>query len=158
MHVKNLPQLIGLLFITQLTGLIGSLFTRPGLQDWYTHLTKPFFTPPDWLFGPVWVTLFTLMAIAIHRVIQNGEKAPAANIAVDLFFVHLILNVLWSYLFFKVHAIFYALLDVITIWIIVAVLIEKFKKIDLLAARLMLPYLVWLTFAVILNFYLWQFN
>ena len=135
-------------------GGIGSQF-MPGA--WYEALAKPTWTPPNWIFGPVWTLLYILMAVAAWLVWRRyGFKK--ARTALVLFLVQLVLNALWSYLFFGIHRIELALLDIALLWLLILAVTIVFWGKERLAGFLMLPYLAWVGFAACLNFALWQLN
>ncbi len=100
MTPQNAMKLIASIALCQFAGIIGSLFTAPAIATWYAALAKPVFSPPNWIFAPVWILLFTLMGISLYLVLQNGLRAKGANIAVLLFAVQLALNALWSVILF----------------------------------------------------------
>ena len=125
--------------------------------DWYRTLRKPDFTPPGWLFGPVWSALYTLMALAAWRTWRYGHGRPRW-MALVWFFVQLSLNAAWSPLFFGLHRPGWALIDIVAMAATIAVTTWKFLHIDRLAAALMLPYLMWVSFATLLNFAIWEMN
>ncbi|MBI1833495.1 MAG: tryptophan-rich sensory protein [Candidatus Andersenbacteria bacterium] len=132
-------------------GLIGSLFTAPEIPTWYVTLMKPSFSPPNWLFAPVWTGLYILMGIAFYRIwSRNGSTA--------LFSIHLIVNVLWSFLFFGLHSPLLGLLDIVILLTMIVTLILQFYKTDRTAAFLLVPYAAWVMFATVLNFAIWRLN
>lgn len=133
-----------------LAGVIGSLATGRSVGTWYTTLVKPSFTPPGWLFGPVWLLLYTFMGIALY-LIWNSKPTPKRHDALVLFTIHLVLNALWSILFFGLGNLVGGLVDIVLMWFTIIYLIKYFKAIDKHAAWLMVPYLFWVTFALILN-------
>lgn len=135
-------------------GLIGGWVTAPALPGWYAGLAKPTFNPPNWIFGPVWTALYILMAIAAWLVWRRGE----ARTALRLFALQLVLNALWSPLFFGLHRIDLALIDIVLMWAAIAATALAFRHPSLLAAVLMLPYLGWVSFASGLNLALWRLN
>ncbi|OGG12741.1 hypothetical protein A2875_01945 [Candidatus Gottesmanbacteria bacterium RIFCSPHIGHO2_01_FULL_46_14] len=130
-------------------GALGSVFTTPAIAGWYQGLVKPAFNPPDWIFGPVWTTLFILMGIALYLVwTSNSQKRVAAQ---KIFYTQLGFNVTWSYLFFGFHNPTLALLDIAALWIAIFLTIRAFVPISKTAAYLLFPYLVWVSFAAVLN-------
>ena len=135
-------------------GLVGSLVTMPNLPGWYAGLAKPTWTPPDWLFGPVWTTLYCLMGVAAWLVWRRvGWSRPLAWFAVQL-----LLNAVWSWLFFGLHSPFAGLIDIVLLWAAIAATVLAFWHVSRLAAILMLPYWAWVSYAVALNFAIWQMN
>jgi translocator protein len=139
------------LLAVMLTAVFGSLFT-PG--SWYTTLAKPSWNPPSYLFGPVWTTLYLLNAIAAWRVLRAGH----AGVAITVWLVHLVPNALWSYLFFGLHRMDWALLDIVLLVFSIITVMTLFYRRDKLAALLMFPYLVWTSFAAFLNWTLLGLN
>jgi tryptophan-rich sensory protein len=137
--------------ICELVGSIGSIFTIPAIGGWYAGLAKPSLNPPNWIFGPVWTTLFALMGIAAFMV-WNKRKNKAAKTALMIFALQLVLNVLWSVLFFGAHRPAGAFLDIILMWFAILWTIFAFWKIDRAAAWLLAPYLLWVSFAAYLNY------
>lgn len=154
MKTKKILLLVAVILICQSAGIIGSLFTAQEIPTWYNSLQKPTFTPPGWLFGPVWITLYTLMGISLY-LIWNSKKAKTTR---NIFLIHLIFNASWSIIFFGLHQIFLALLNIILIWLIIILLIHLFNKINKKAAYLLIPYFLWVTFAGILNLSLFLLN
>lgn len=137
---------------------IGSLLTTPSIPTWYAGLAKPFFNPPNWIFGPVWTILYLLMAVSLYLILSKGIKDKDAKRAMILFFIQIFLNVAWSFLFFFMHNPMFALLDIIVLWMAIFFTILQFEKVNKLAAYLFIPYLLWVSFASILNFSIWQLN
>ena len=151
------PLLIFSILLPHLVGTVGALFTFPSIASWYMLLEKPSFTPPDWLFGPVWSTLYVLMGISLFLVVRHAIKGSSIR-AVQLFFLQLFLNLLWSIVFFGSHSIGGGLVVIITMWFLIVLTILKFAKISQTASLLLLPYLAWVTFATYLNFAIFMLN
>lgn len=143
--------------ICLIAGFIGSFFTTPSITTWYATLNKPIISPPNWLFAPVWTTLYILMGIALFLVWMKNDKKQI-KLAFIFFFTQLTLNSLWSILFFGLKSPFLALLEIIVLWLFILLTIIKFFKIKKLAGWLMIPYLVWVSFASVLNFLIFQLN
>ena len=139
-------------------GVIGSAFTFTGINSWYQYLLKPNFNPPSWLFGPVWTTLYILMGIALYLIWKDGLKKDFVKNSFLLFIVNLVLNSLWSIVFFGLQNPALAFLVIILLWLVILVLIIRFYKINKLASYLLIPYILWVSFASILNFSIWQLN
>ncbi len=144
--------------ICQAAGLVGSIFTLPAISVWYPTLTKPWFNPPAWIFGPVWTLLYFLMGISLYLVWQKGIKKKDIKAAVELFLLQLIFNVGWSIIFFGLHSLPGALIEIIFMWLLIVETSFTFYKIDKLAGKLLLPYLAWVSFASILSYYIWLLN
>jgi len=148
----NYKRLIISLALPQLAGFIGSLFTTPAITGWYAGLVKPSFNPPNWIFAPVWTTLFVLMGISFYLVWNKGLKDKASKTAVVIFSVQLALNTFWSIIFFGLHNPGAAFVEIIFLWIAIIATIIAFAKISKPAAWLLAPYILWVSFAAILNF------
>jgi len=156
----NYKRLIISLAIPQLAGLLGSLANFTSLNTWYQTLEKPFFNPPNWIFGPVWTLLFIMMGIALYLV-WDSEKwfgKKQRKVALQIFALQMILNVLWSYLFFALQNSLLAFVEIIILWAVILWNIVVFYKIKKTAGWLLLPYLLWVSFASLLNFSLFWLN
>lgn len=151
-------KLIITIGLSELAGIIGSIFTTRSISGWYANLNKPFFSPPNYLFGPVWGGLYLLMGIAAALVWQKGLETSTAKIAFGLFWFQLVLNGLWSYLFFGLQNPLAGFIEIIFLWGAIVATIYYFFKISTAAGALMIPYVSWVTFAALLNFYIWQLN
>jgi translocator protein len=156
--MKKYFGLIISILISQSAGIVGSIFTSQAVRLWYPTLNKPFFNPPSWIFGPVWVLLYTLMGISAYLIWQERKNNALAMPALIIFGIHLALNALWSYLFFGLQNPFLAFVEIIILWLFIAILIYLFYKIKAKAAYLLIPYLAWVSFAAVLNYYLWKLN
>ena len=126
--------------------------------NWYNTLSKPFFTPPAWLFGPAWTFLYVLMAVSAFFVWRKRIIKKKVKEALKVFVIQLVLNLAWSPIFFGLHDIFLALLLILVLWCLILLTIREFYKIDKIASYLLWPYLVWVSFATILNFSVWYLN
>ena len=157
MQIK-FSQLIFSIGICLGVGILGSLFTISAIPTWYAALNKPEFSPPNFIFGPVWTILYILMGISFYLIWVKGTQKKAVKNALILFLVHLFFNASWSIVFFGVHLIFLALINIIILWILIIALIIKFSKINKKAAILLSPYLLWVSFATILNYNIWILN
>ncbi|HEV2503667.1 MAG TPA: TspO/MBR family protein [Mesorhizobium sp.] len=138
--------------------LLGQWATYPNIASWYAGLVKPSFNPPNWLFAPVWTTLYILMAYAVWRVLKRHGGAQERRVALASFFLQLALNALWSWLFFGLHSPFAGLLNIVPQLLIILVTIAMFRRIDLLAAWCLVPLAAWVGFAVLLNVEIWRLN
>lgn len=150
--MKKSNKLLISIIICELAGVIGSIFTTPAIKSWYVFLQKPTFAPPNWLFGPVWVTLYILMGISLSLIWNKGLKKKEIKSAFILFIIHLAFNSLWSVIFFGFKSILGGLIAISLLDILVAVIIFKFYKINKMSAYLLIPYLLWALFATFLNF------
>ncbi len=161
MWKSNLIEILKLIIsiaVCQLAGFVGSLFTTPSIPTWYAALRKPSFNPPNSVFGPVWTTLFLLMGISVYLIWRKGVHDRYVRIALLIFIVQLLLNVLWSFLFFGLHNPSSAFVEIIILWLAILATLIAFIKISKPAGILLLPYLLWVSFAVVLNFSLWKLN
>jgi benzodiazapine receptor len=149
--------LSGFLLLCYAVAAIGGYWTASELRDWYLSLKRPRIAPPNWVFGPVWTLLYALMALAAWQI-WLAQPSPVRTKALLLFFVQLGLNLLWTWLFFHEHDIANALADVFLLWIAIAAEAVIFHRISPIAAWLMVPYLAWVSFAVLLNFEYWRLN
>lgn len=145
------------ILIPLLVGFVGSFFTSTSVYDWYPTLKKPPFNPPNWIFGPVWTTLYILIGISLYLVwsLDFGGKKW---LAIGVFSLNLFLNMLWSFFFFGLKSPLFALIEIIILWIIILVNIIIFYGISKYAGFLLIPYLLWVTFATILNFSIYTLN
>lgn len=155
---KKTLKLSFCIILTNLAGLVGSIFTAPGISGWYASLEKPFFTPPNWIFAPVWTTLFILMGIALYLVWEKGLEKKEVKIGVGIFGLQLMLNVIWSFLFFGLGNPFLALLEIFVLWATILATIAAFSRVSRKAAWLLAPYIVWVTLATFLNYGIWALN
>ena len=138
-------------------GFAGSWATLPEIAGWYQEIQKPLWNPPNWIFGPVWTTLYVLMGIAASRI-WNKRKEVNVRLPLTLFGVQLFLNLCWSLIFFRAHMLLGALIEVAVLWAAIFLTAKSFWKIDRAAGYLLLPYLMWVSFAGFLNFVIWRIN
>ena len=158
---KNVPESIKLIVsitICLFAGFLGSFFTTPAIPTWYSTLAKPSFAPPNWLFFPVWTTLFVMMGISLYLVWRRGLEGQQVKNALVIFAVQLILNVLWSAAFFGLRSPLSGLIEISILWVSIAFTIMIFMKISRTAGLLLIPYIIWVSFAAILNFMIWRLN
>lgn len=142
---KNISKFILSIGVCLGAGIIGSFFTVSSIPNWYATLNKPLFSPPNWIFGPVWTILYILMGISLYLIWQKKKKVPL------IFWIQLILNLVWSIIFFGYKNSILALIDIVVLWFAIALTIKAFNKINKLAAKLLVPYFFWVSFATILN-------
>ncbi len=154
----KITKIVVSIIICQLAGAVGSVFTIPAITGWYAALNKPPFSPPNWLFGPAWVTLYTLMGIAVALVWAKGLADKKVRQAMIFFGVQLLLNALWSILFFGLHQTYLAFFEIVIMLGFIALTTLRFYRIEKTAAYLMLPYLAWVGFASLLNFSIYLLN
>ncbi|MEW7290098.1 TspO/MBR family protein [Aquimarina sp. 2304DJ70-9] len=141
-----------------LTGFLSSIATQTSIDTWYVTLNKPSFTPPSWIFAPVWVILYIMMGVAAGIVWSKGFYHKWVKTALYHFGFQLLLNAAWSIFFFGLQNPLIALLDIIALFILLMFTIRWFKVVNTTAAYLLIPYIVWVAFATALNFSIWQLN
>jgi tryptophan-rich sensory protein len=149
--MQDAPGLAGFLALCFSVAWFGARF-RPG--QWYRQLVKPAWTPPDRIFAPVWIVLYMMMAVAGWMV----WRTEGSSIALAVFAAQLLLNGIWSWLFFGLHRPDLALVDIVALWIAIAATVATFSSVSTAAAALLLPYLAWVSFALLLNFSIWRLN
>ena len=138
--------------------LLGQWATYPNLASWYAGLVKPSFIPPNWIFAPVWTTLYLLMAYSVWRILKIAGRRAERRTALALFFLQLALNALWSCLFFGLHNSLAGLLNIALQFLLILATIDRFRRLDLLAALCLVPLAAWVAFAFLLNFEIWRLN
>lgn len=151
-------RLLVSILICNLAGVLGSVVTVTGEGSWYASIQKPAFNPPGFIFGPVWTTLYILMGIALYLVWMEGITKRKVRYALFAFGVQLGLNVLWSFLFFGMRSPFLGLVEIVFLWIAIAVTIILFNRVHRTAAWLLVPYLAWVSFAAFLTYNIWLLN
>lgn len=176
MKLRDLFALIIAVSLSELAGIIGSVFTMPSIPGWYAGIIRPALNPPAWVFGPVWTTLFALMGIAAFLMwreydtltlseVEGSEvegsitqRKRQIKIALGIFLGQLILNTLWSIIFFGLHSPGGAFIEIVFLWLAILATIIAFYKISKPAAWLLVPYILWVSFAGYLNFAIWILN
>lgn len=151
MNIRNIFKLVVSIIICQLAGAIGSFFTIDSITNWYLYLNKPPLNPPNWIFGPVWITLYVMMGISLFLIWQKGLDSGRNRNAVVLFVTQLVFNSLWSIVFFGYHQVLPAVFVIIVLWLLILACIYRFRPISKLASYLLIPYLLWVSFASYLN-------
>ncbi len=141
-----------------LVGLIASIVTQSSIDTWYFNLTKPTFTPPAWLFAPVWMLLYILMGVAMGLVLNRGLHHIWVKTAIYHFGFQLLLNTAWSIVFFGVQSPFFAFMIILALFVVLLFTFKWFKIASPLAAYLLIPYIAWVGFAAVLNFEIWRLN
>ena len=149
-------ELLAWVVLAQLAGAVGSVFTVTAIDSWYGTLVRPWFAPPDWVFGPVWVTLFTLMGVAAFLVSRSGH--PRSRRALAVFVGHLVVNVAWSFAFFGLESPATGLAVIVVLLAVIVATMREFALVDWRAAALLVPYLLWVAFATVLNYGFWSLN
>ncbi|MBN2477813.1 tryptophan-rich sensory protein [Candidatus Micrarchaeota archaeon] len=159
MILKNvkIPKLILSIFVCHLAGIFGSIFTVSSIPTWYSTLARPEFSPPNWVFAPVWLSLYTLMGVSLYLVLE-AKKSKFRKTALSFFGIQLLLNAVWSYLFFGLQNPFYALVEIVFLWAFILFTAYYFYKISKKSAYLLIPYLLWVSFAAILNYFIFILN
>jgi translocator protein len=150
MKKPNIVKLIVSLILPLGIGAIAGIFTSKAIPLWYESLNKPSFNPPNWIFGPVWTTLYFLMGVSLFLIWKQSETKER-NRAILVFMIQLFLNFCWSFLFFYFHQLGLALAEVILLWISILIMILLFHRLRPWAAYINIPYILWVTFASILN-------
>jgi len=179
--MKKIFKLITSILICEMAGVIGLFFTAPAINTWYAKLLKPGFNPPDWIFAPVWTILFLLMGISLYLVRERNwivdvsedkEERKAWNPistklwrgtwreenAIFIFSIQLILNILWSVIFFGLKSFDIAFIEILMLWLAILYTIVNFYRISKLAGYLLIPYILWVSFASVLNLFIWWLN
>jgi benzodiazapine receptor len=157
-RARDVLKLVVSLVACQCAGLVGSIFTTTAIPTWYATLEKPFFTPPNWLFAPAWVTLYVLMAVAAFLVWRKGLSEEGVKPALVIFLVQLVINAFWSVAFFGLKSPVAGVVVIVVLWIAILFTILKFFRLSAAAGSLLLPYILWVSFAAALNMSLWILN
>jgi benzodiazapine receptor len=152
--LRDVPALLVSIVVCELAGIVPSFLTANDVATWYTTLQKPGFTPPSWLFGPVWTTLYLLMGIALYLVWRRGDN----RFALAIFAVQLVLNAGWTLVFFGMRWPAGGLAVILALLVAIVATMVAFVRIDRRAAILLVPYLCWVGFATLLNYELWRLN
>lgn len=139
-------------------GFIGSIFTNASIPTWYTTLEKPSFNPPNWLFTPVWTILYILMGISASLVWRVGLSKPDVRMALIIFIIQLVLNAFWSVAFFGLRSPIVGLIVIIVLWVAILLTILSFARVSITAGILLIPYILWVSFASILNATIYVLN
>lgn len=158
MNFNKLTKALAFIIIAEATGAAGSIFTASAIPAWYATLNKPAFNPPNFIFAPVWTILYFLMGISAFLVFEKGFAKKEVRLALLVFAIQLILNILWSFVFFGLKSPGLAFLEIIILWVSILATTLAFYKISKPASFLLIPYLLWTTFAVFLNFAIFRLN
>ena len=150
MNKSNIIKLVISLLLPLSVGAVAGMFTSQAVPTWYASLNRPSFSPPNWVFGPVWTSLYILLGISFF-LIWKEKASKERDLAIKIFSIQMLLNFAWSFLFFYFNLIGVALIEIILLWISISLMIYLFYKIKPLAAYLNIPYLLWVSFATILN-------
>lgn len=155
--MKKSLVLLGLLLLNVAIQAAGAWLTFPSIPEWYAALNKPAFNPPSWIFGPVWTFLYIIMAIAAWLIYRQRDW-PAAKAPLVFYLGHLVLNLAWSFLFFRLHLIGWALVDILLLWAAIGFMVIWYYRLYRPAGLMMVPYWLWVSFAALLNFELLRLN
>lgn len=158
MRIKRAARALVFVVLVELAGVIGSIFTSPAISTWYATLNKSSFNPPNWIFAPVWTLLYLLMGISAFLIWEKGFNKKQVRIAFLIFALQLALNIKWSFLFFGLKSPFLAFVEIIFLWLAITATIFAFYKISKPAGVIIIPYLLWVSFAAILNFSILTLN
>lgn len=149
--IQSYPKLAAAILFCVILGSLGSIVTITGPGSWYSSLEKPFFAPPNWLFAPMWITLFVLMGIALYLIWESGTERRDVQIALGIFGLQFLLNVLWSFLFFGMKSPLLGFIDILLLWVMILLTIRAFYQVKKSAAYFLIPYIAWVTLASALN-------
>jgi len=150
MKAKRILKLVASLLLPLGIGGIAGLYTTEAIPGWYASLVQPSFNPPNWVFGPVWTTLYIIMGISLY-LIWKLDASKQRNHAILVFMLQLLLNFFWSFFFFHFKIIGVALIDIVALWIMIILMLVRYYKLKPVAAYINIPYLLWVTFATVLN-------
>jgi len=150
-------KLILFILVIELIGVLGSFFTTPSINTWYAQLIKPSFNPPNWIFAPVWTALYALIGIALYLIWESNKKKER-RCALVFFSLQLAFNFLWSVIFFYLHLPLLAFIEILILWFLILLTIIKSLKVQKWAGYLLIPYLLWVSFASVLNFSIYYLN
>lgn len=148
--MSNWFKLLALILLCEGIGILGSVFTFSSVTTWYSYLNKPSFSPPNWIFGPVWTTLYFLIGVSLYLILEKKLKKEKNKI-LTVFSIQLLLNLLWSIIFFGMHLPLLAFVEIVFLWGSIAWLVANFWKFSKTASLILIPYLLWVSFASILN-------
>ena len=156
--MSNIVKAIIAIALPLMVGATSGFFTVTGVESWYQTIQKPSWNPPNWIFGPVWTTLYIMMGVALFLVWKEDTSEELKKIAFTLFAIQLILNFFWSFIFFNPQQPGWALVEIIAMWVFILLTIFAFAQVNKTAAWLLVPYISWVSFATILNYTIWQLN
>ena len=158
MSWEDIVRLIASIVICEGAGGIGAIFTTPAISTWYRGLKKPSFTPPNAVFGPVWITLYLLMGVAVFLVWREGLNQTGVTAAFIVFWGQLLLNALWSVVFFGLKSLLGGMVVIVLLWLAILASIILFFGVLPVAGGLLIPYIIWVSIAANLNFQVWRLN
>lgn len=158
MDLSNIVKLVISILASFAAGGIGSLFTFKSIPSWYAELKKPRYTPPNWLFGPVWTTLYIMMGISVFLVWRSGLTMNGVLLAFTLFWIQLVINAFWSIIFFGIKSKGGGVITIIVLWFLILATIIASFQVSVWAGALLIPYIVWVSIASYLNIGIWLLN
>jgi tryptophan-rich sensory protein len=158
MKINNFSKCFIAIVLVEGVGILSGFLTSASVTTWYIGLEKPALNPPSWIFGPVWTMLYLLMAIAAFLIWKKGLQNKEVKVALILFIFQLVLNFFWSIIFFYLHNPAWAFVEIVVLWLTIIATIFVFFKVNRLAAYLLLPYILWVSFAAYLNYGIWMLN
>ncbi len=157
--MQKILRIAVVLMTCLVVGYLSGMVTKDSITTWYPTLVKPSFNPPNWIFAPVWTILYIMMGVAGGMVWNRMEQdAEIVKKAFMFFIIQLALNAIWSLLFFYLHNPFLSLIEIVLLWLLIFETYTQFKKIDKVAGMLLIPYLAWVSFAMVLNGSIWWLN
>lgn len=156
--MKKFSKLVCSVSVCLLTGFLGSFVTMDSITTWYADLSRPSFTPPDWTFGVVWPILYVMMGVSAFLIWERGINKRQVKVALGLFVLQLVLNGIWTPIFFGLHMIALALVEIVLLWVAILLTIIAFWRISKASTFLLFPYILWVSFAVVLNAAFWYLN
>ena len=156
--MKKFSKLVCSVSVCLLTGFLGSFVTMDSITTWYADLSRPSFTPPDWTFGVVWPILYVMMGVSAFLIWERGINKRQVKVALGLFVLQLVLNGIWTPIFFGLHMIALALVEIVLLWAAILLTIIAFWRISKPSTFLLFPYILWVSFAVVLNAAFWHLN
>lgn len=148
--MKKVGKLVSSILLPLIIGFVASFFTQSSVDTWYQTIDKPVFNPPDWVFAPVWTLLYILIGIAFYLVWEKNFGSNKKKV-LTIYFVQLFLNFLWSLLFFGLQSPILGLIEIVILWIFIFMNIKVFYKVTKPAGYLLIPYLIWVSYALLLN-------
>lgn len=158
-HERPILALAITILTVEIVGASGAIFTGQGLSMWYDTLQRPALSPPNWVFGPVWTVLFALIGIAVWLVWRGADSSPReARVAFAIFVVHFAFNIGWSAVFFGMQEIGWGLVVIGILWLLIVATMWAFGRVDRRTVLLLVPYLLWVSFAAFLNYRFWVLN
>ena len=157
-HITSFWKLVVAILVCEATGIISALLSHSSTDTWFNSLNKPSWNPPTYLFGPVWTFLYLLMGIALWLIWKSNTAAAQKKDALLLFAMQLFLNFWWSVFFFKFHSPSLAFIDILLMFIVILLTMFSFGAISRVACWLLVPYILWVSFATLLNCHIWSLN